>query len=345
MAEEESYPWHCTCGRLNGKKHLHCPVCKGHWSYGTPHSNAPKSPRAQQNAWNWDTGARRPSRRSKKQPLDRSESARRRKGKGRGKGVYKGQEQQQTSPFAAQAPAIPPWPNQETSTTSAQQPVPPSASTISHTELLAAVRKNYPDLSQAPEDIQKAVEKADKARAKALSADLNKASKQVGKAAKNMSTVRDARTAHRQNWLQHLQESGASWQKPRQLFKDQQKEYGDQLSQAQLELNAARRHLQNLNRQAAAAGAPTSADAGDIKSELDQDGGVAFEAEAQALVMQVQESLQQSIAAAQLEESTMEINSDDEEQTRLSKRPRSMEPFGGSGDATGLGHLPSSPKS
>ena len=72
---------------------------------------------------------------------------------------------------------------------------------------------------------------------------------------------------------------------------------------------------------------------------------MAFEAEAQALVMQVQESLQQSIAAAQLEESTMEINSDDEEQTRLSKRPRSMEPFGGSGDATGLGHLPSSPKS
>ena len=345
MAEEESYPWHCTCGRLNGKKHLHCPVCKGHWSYGTPHSNAPKSPRAQQNAWNWDTGARRPSRRSKKQPLDRSESARRRKGKGRGKGAYKGQEQQQTSPFAAQAPAIPPWPNQETSTTSTQQPVPPSASTISHTELLAAVRKNYPDLSQAPEDIQKAVEKADKARAKALSADLNKASKQVGKAAKNMSTVRDARTAHRQNWLKHLKESVASWQKQLQLFKDQQKEYGDQLSQAQLELNAARRHLQNLNRQAAAAGAPTSADAGDIKSELDQDGGVAFEAEAQALVMQVQESLQQSIAAAQLEESTMEINSDDEEQTRLSKRPRSMEPFGGSGDATGLGQLPSSPKS
>ena len=226
----------------------------------------------------------------------------------------------------------------------AQTPFAPSASMISHTELLAAVRKNYPDLSQAPEDIQKAVEKADKARTKVLTTDLNKASKQVGKAAKNLSTVREAQLAHRQNWLKHLKESVASWQKQLQLFKDQQKEYSDQLSKAQQELTTARRHLQSLNKQAAAAGTPVSAETGEVKTEPDLDGGAAFEAEAQALVLQVQESLQQSIAAAtHVSDDTMEIFSDEEEQAR--KRPRSMEPFGGPGTGAGLGASPSSPKS
>ena len=217
-----------------------------------------------------------------------------------------------------------------------QAPVAPSLTAASHAELLNAVRKQFPDLSQAPEDIQKAVEKADKATTKVLTTDLNKASKQVGKAARQLATVKDARTFHRQNWLKHLRDSVVSWQKQLQLFKDQQKEYSSQLEKPQQELTSARRHLQNLNKQAAAIGAPISSETGETNVEPNDVDSSAFEAEAQALVAQVQESLQQSIAAASHVE-LQEVTSD-EEMDRKNKRPRSMEPFGGTSvPAGGLG--------
>ena len=235
------------------------------------------------------------------------------------------------SPFANQQ-TIPPWPTQETSTTSTvQAPIPPatqSAATV-NSELASAIRKHFTDLTQAPEEIQKAMERADKATTKALGTELKRASKLVGDTAKMVSTIKEARTNHRQNWLKHLRDSATSWQKQLQLYKEQQVQYGEQLDKAQLELNSARRQLQQLNKQAAAVGTPTSADAGDHAPDVQElDAHTAFEAEAQSLVKQIQESLQQGIAAAATPVDTMEVNSD-EEHDRKSKRQRSMEPFGG----------------
>ena len=182
----DSYPWHCACGRLNGKRHTHCPACKGHWSAGTPHSNEPKSPRVYQSnteyntGWDWTNNQQKATKKGKKNQRWRSESARR-SGKGKGKS-FKGQEATLPSPFAQPAPsAIPPWPTPEATTAQQQAPIVPAVSAAHHAELLSAVRKHYPDLSQAPEDIQKAVDKSEKATTKVLTSDLNKASKQVGK--------------------------------------------------------------------------------------------------------------------------------------------------------------------
>ena len=250
------------------------------------------------------------------------------------------------SPFAQPAPpAIPPWPSPETSSMQQQAPIVPAAHSAHHAELLSAVRKHYPDLSQAPEDIQKAVDKSEKATTKVLTTDPNKASKQVGKAARQLSTVRDARALHRQNWLKHLRDSVASWQKQLQLFKDQQKEYADLLTKAKQELNSARRHLQHLNKQAAEIGAPTSTEAGEtVANHVEQESCPNFEAEAQALVQQVQESLQESIAAVSADKAVELMSEDEEDETdRKNKRPRSMEPFAG-GQQHGLGGPTSSPK-
>lgn len=216
---------------------------------------------------------------------------------------------------------------------------------MANAEWLAAIRKSFPDLTQAPEEIQRAVEKAEKTSSKALSKDLNKASNQVGKAARQLTNVKEARASHRQNWLKHLKDSVESWQKQLQVFKDQQKEYGEQMLKVQQELTSARRHLQNLNKQAAASGAPTSTVAGDAPQEpTDMEASAAFEAEAQALVLQVQESLQQSIEAAARENEVMEVPSD-EDGDRRSKRPRSMEPFGRPDGGLAGAPAPSSPSS
>jgi hypothetical protein len=298
--------------------------------------------------WSWTYQDKKPQKKGKQRGKDRSESVRRyAKGEGKGhKGKNKGRggaEQQAHQ----QHPTIPPWPSQETSTTATQAPIPPaqSAASVSNAEWLAVVRKSYPDLSQAPEDIQKAVEKAEKASSKALSKDLNKASNQVGKAARQLTNIKEARDSHRQNWLKHLKDSVASWQKQLQVFKDQQQEYGEQMLKAQQELTSSRSHLQNLNKQAAATGPPVSTVSGDSQPEpTDLENSAAFEMEAQALVQQVQESLQQSIAAAATPNETMEIQSD-EDGDRRSKRPRSMEPFGGPEAGHGGGAHSSSPRS
>ena len=159
------------------------------------------------------------------------------------------------------------------------------------------------------------MEKSEKVATKALSTDLNKASKHVGQAARQVSTIKEARSAHRQNWLKHLRESVVSWQKQLQPFKEQQKTYGDQLNKAQQDLNLARRNLQQLNKQAAAVG--TLPEPGEMVLEgSDADATASFEAEAQALVAQVQESLQQSIATASAPLDVMEL-SEEEDGDRL----------------------------
>ena len=353
MADLESYPWHCVCGRLCSKKHNNCPDCKRHWSKGTPHDNTPKSPRTAQAAhgqqerqaeWGWSDRSRAKQRGNgygKGKGKDRSESARR-KGKGKTKGRIA---QDQVSPFSSSTTTIPPWPSQEETKVTSQTPFAPSqtATSASSSELANAVRKHFGDLSQAPDEIQKALEKADKATTKALSNDLTKASKQVGQAAKQVASLKDARSLHRQNWLKHLRESVTSWQKQLQLFKDQQTQYGTQLSKAQVELNNARRHLQHLNKMAAAGGTPISQETGEAGLDaLDTEATATFEEEARILVEQVQESLQQSITAASTEQDTMEIPSD-EEMDRKNKRARSMEPFGGKPSDLNAPLPPSSP--
>ena len=106
-----------------------------------------------------------------------------------------------------------------------------------------------------------------KASSKALSKDLNKASNQVGKAARQLTNIKEARDLHRQNWLKHLKDSVVSWQKQLQVFKDQQQEYGEQMLKAQQDLTSSRRHLQNLNKQAAATGTPVSTVSGETQPE------------------------------------------------------------------------------
>eukprot|EP00435_Cladocopium_sp_Y103_P011834 s2213_g3.t1 len=331
MAAEESWPWRCVCNRLNGKRHTHCPDCKRHWSKGVRHSNEPKSPRAYQQQGDqyahWDY-PKQPQRRGRgnargqdQHNNERSESAKR-------KGQGKGKKEDVPSPFL-NAAAIPPWPSQDSTVQSVSLS---STSTLTgnlaaHTDLVSAVRKQYPDISQAPEDIRIAMEKAEKANPKVLASELNKASSQVGKIAKQLASIREARQVHRQNWLRHLKDSASTWQKQIQRFKEQQQQYGEQLSKAQLELTTARRNLQYLNKLAAASGTPTTAESGEPSVDPpDPDANAAFETEAQALALQIQTQLQEAAAAAANEE--MEVLSDDEEADRERKRQRSMEPFG-----------------
>ena len=118
-------------------------------------------------------------------------------------------------------------------------------------ELLLAVRKHYPDISKAPGDIQAAVEKAEKANQKLLGKDLHKASSAVDKASKDLRNLRDAKSQHREKWLQHLKDAVTSWELQLKQYAEQQQTYEALIKKVRIELDLARKTLATLNTQAA----------------------------------------------------------------------------------------------
>lgn len=250
--------------------------------------------------------------------------------KGKKKGKGRGQATEQASPFAQSSP----WPSSETAYTfpspfAPQNPLPTAnqsgTADTDDVELILAVKEQYPDISKAPSRIQAAVAKAEKKKVKQLQTGLQKTSKEVGIAGKELQALREARSKHRERWIKHLQDSVQSWEQQLKLYTEQQANYNSLIKKAQSELNTARQTLEVLNKKAA------GSEEIDVET-TDQEEQKAIDAEAQALVQQVQTILQ-SCAKVAYKEEVMEV-SDSEEATQPAKRPRSLEPFGGPGGAS-----------
>ena len=281
--------------------------------------------------WGWDwtdqQGRGRTANRGQKQ-FTRSESARRRAAKGKGKGGkgkgYKGSHLDGTSPFAQQPPSTP-WPTSEQLTFpspfQAQAPVAPAQSSASDadSELIMAVKAQYPDLSKAPQQIQIAVAKAEKVNPKALSSGLQKTGQAVGQATKELHKLKEAKNLHRERWLKHLKDAVQSWEQQLKLYSEQQQNYSLLIKKATQDLNAARQTLNELNQRAG-----TEDQTLDSCENEEQN---LNDAEVATLAQQVQTVLQACAKAATKEEA-MEL-SDDDAPLPAAKRPRSLEPFGG----------------
>lgn len=346
MEHLDSYAWRCPCGRLCGKRHVHCPDCQRHWEQGTPHSNQPKSPRGQTNvqtgsswAWEWTEDQPRRGRGAKKNSnastWTRSASARARANKGKGKGKARGSQAELPSPFVQPTP---PWPTSESSYNfpppfPQQHPVSPvpvhQSSDGYDAELVMAVKEQYPDITKAPLRIQQAVAKAERTTPKQLQTGLHKTSHAVGGAAKELKNLKDAKIKHRERWLKHLHDSVQSWEQQLKLYAEQQNNYNPLIKKAKQELNTARQTLEDLNKKAAGHD-DADQEAADLEEQTQVD------AEATTMVQQVQQLLQACAKAATKEE-VMEVSDvEDSLATPATKRPRSMEPFAGGGTSATL---------
>ena len=249
---EDAYPWRCPCNRLNKKTHVHCPQCKRHWTTGTRHSTQPAYAwHAEEEVSHWNQWESPAVGRQKQRP-SRSKSLRSKKGKG--KGAAGGQEQQQPSPFATPM-AIPPWPSPDTGFAGGQPAIRAQASTASlgssttgplqtpASDLLIAVRKQFPDMTKAPIEVREAVEKEEASNSQRIGADLHRTSSQINKATKQLNQLREARSRHREQWLRHLKDSITAWESQMKSFQEQQKQYIEQTNKAKAELSAARRNF------------------------------------------------------------------------------------------------------
>ena len=111
------------------------------------------------------------------------------------------------------------------------------------------------------------------------------------------------------------------------LYTDQQSNYNALIKKAKQELDGARSTLEALNQRAADSLAHGT-EAPDHDGEETENQQLA-DAEAVALVNQVQTVLQACAKAAMKEDPAMEISDGEDLPAAPAKRPRSLEPFGG----------------
>jgi len=356
-ALEETYPWKCSyCARLNKKIHTTCPKCRAHWSTGIRHNTEPRGKETAYRTDTWDSwdaweqsapeweGSSWSWRAAPSTPRQRTQSPRARQGKGKGKeskgkdGKGKGgAELVGSSPFAPLAPSIPPWPTTETSGTSlfATSNASATAASSSHTTqdviaMAAALKEAYPDEKARPEYVKALVEKAERETAKDVAKGLHAATKALSRAQKVLRENNEARQHHKAQWAKHVGEAIQTWKSQLQEFRKQQSSFQDVSIKAKNDIDVARNTIQELNAKAASTGIAGQP----IPSAVEEDTNADGDKEEEKLKKDMQAVLQSCATSLGLELSSLkevqEVPSEEEEGEPSNKRPRSMEPFGGS---------------
>lgn len=357
-ALEDTYPWKCGyCARLNKKTHTTCPKCQSHWSKGTRHNTEPRGKETayRTDTWDvWDTwdqsaqtweGDSWSWQASPSTPRQRTQSPRARKGKVKGK-ESKGKETKgkggadvaNSSPFAPLAPSLPPWPTTETSGASlfATSSVSTTAMSSGHTTqdviaMAAALKEAYPDEKTRPDYVKVLIEKAEKETAKDVAKGLHAATKALSKAQKVLRENNEAKKHHKAQWAKHVGEAIQTWQTQLREFRKQQTSFQEVSEKAKHDIDQARSTIQELNAKAASTGLAGQP----VPSAVEEDTTADGDKEEEKLKKDMQTVLQSCARSLGLDlgslKEVQEVPSDEEKEEEPSnKRPRSMEPFGGS---------------
>ena len=360
-ANQEYYPWRCHCGRINKKWAVECAICYSPWSEGTRHPTQPK-PKEEYNwssqAWEeWDNGQSRSASRSStryrqdyqdynyQMPLQSQSKA---KGKGR-KGKTKNTTQQaQASPFQTDSTGFAAWPALDSTAFTPSSSLTPSPFALTgassliaeRQEWAEALRKAYPDPSTMPEETKKLVDKTDKEYGRRGIKNLHQASTYLGKVKEHLGDVTDKRRAHRSLWMKHLAQGIQVWEQQLEEYRKHQANLAEQAAKARSEITATSRIIQQLSYTAGGATASSAAMAAaqppivTIDAEETVEDSVDKEEETMRLQLQsvlrnCAGSLGLEIDAKKTEESDQMEGTKPEEVDPPNKRPRSMEPFGG----------------
>ena len=355
---EDTYPWKCGyCSRLNKKTHTTCPKCQSHWSQGTRHNTEPRGKEIAYRTDGWETwGAWDQSAQtwegdswswqaSPSTPRQRTQSPRARKGKMKGK-EGKGKDSKgkggadgvNSSPFAPLAPSLTPWPMTETSGASlfgipstSTAAMPAGTNTQDVLAMAAALKEAYPDEKARPDNVKLLIDKAEKETAKDVAKGLHAATKALSKAQKVLRENNEAKQHHKAQWAKHVGEAIQTWQNQLREFRKQQTAFQEVSEKAKHDIDQARSTIQELNTNAANTGLTGPL----VPSAVEEDTTVDGDKEEERLKKDMQTVLQNCARSLGLDLGTLrevqEVPSEEEKEEEPSnKRPRSMEPFGGS---------------
>ena len=278
---------------------------------------------SQQHGWTWERHQSSQPGRASSRPRSSSERRRKKnKGKGKdGKGADAPKEGQQTAKSQYSLPTAPlPWIGEGDNTAALSSG---SAMPNPHSEVLQALKKMFPDPSQMPTELRSAVEKTEAQNSKQMTRDLHSATSQLGKAKRALAEAKEARTQHRKAWYAYLTECAATWQEQQRNFEEQEHLLRVQEEKSRLEIIQVTGLIQQLtNKNAVESGLPQSTPPAEL-AEVDD------AAEEKKLREQTHKALSACLATVKKEEEVIQLDSDNEDQSR--KRPRSAEPGSGPG--------------
>ena len=280
----------------------------------------------QQHGWTWERHQSSQSGRASSRPRSSSERRRKKnKGKGKdGKGADAPKDGQQTAKSQKSQYSLPtaplPWIGEGDNAVAVSSA---SAMTNPHSEVLQALKKMYPDPSQMPTELRSAVEKTEAKNSKQMTRDLHSATSQLGKAKRALAEAKEARTQHRKAWYAYLTECAATWQEQQRNFEEQEHLLRAQEEKSRLEIIQVTGLIQQLtNKNAVESGLPQSTPPAELVEADDA-------AEEKKLREQTHKALSACLATVKKEEEAIQVDSDNEDQSR--KRQRSAEPGSGLG--------------
>lgn len=241
--------WHCQCGHTNAKKNVYCGKCGWHWEEavyypgtwegGRQTTQKPQTPKAAAQEPNWEWPKEKKKKRRPKSPRDRSQ---------------KPADGGKKSPFSDDgASGFPPWPAlgkspfQMPDTMSGAS----SSATPQNVELLQALKQAYsgPNVT-IPQEVKDLIEKTEKDNSRGVLRNLHQATNELGKAQRVLKEAQGARRSHRAQWMKHLTESSAAWEKQLGHFREKDAKLREATAKARQELTQARQAIQELNSKA-----------------------------------------------------------------------------------------------
>lgn len=310
-------------------------------------------------SWSWQAPVERLQSRSQSRSQG-SQSPRGRKGKGSGKNKNKGKSKTKdaaqgkagaeakglsNSPFAPLAQDMSSWPSFDGSTQSST-PFAISASNSNAMESLAqkkecvaALRAAYPEGATIPQDtkdlmdkLDKEIDKLEKEKGKFVTKNIHSATKSLGKAQKILTETLEAKKDHRTRWIKHVTEAVTTWQGQLKEYQKQQATFQEIVSKAKTDIENAKQAIQTLSSTASQAQLAAMPPIASV-TELDES-CTEVDKEEEKLQGQLQAALEGCAAVLNPEipspaEEVEDLDMDEAE--REKKRPRSMQPFGGSG--------------
>lgn len=280
--------------------------------------------------------------------------------KGRGKGK-KGKTKDAAnaslqSPFAPLAAELPPWPSLENAASNLMPTIPTTStpfmaaqaneSIAQKKEVVSALKNAYTDPVMMPQDtkdlilkMEADIERMEKEHSKATTKNLHSATTALGKAQKTLTEALEARRAHRSRWTKHVAEAVKTWEAQLHEYRLQQASLQEVAAKARMDIETARNAIQTLSSKATpatlAAMPPITAitaEAEDLTVDADNE-EEAIQQQMQMVLQSCAASLGVEVPQAGMAKSPTEMEADLADASKAdqnrSKRPRSLEPFGG----------------
>lgn len=360
MSGVSKEPWRCAyCKRLNKSTASCCGTCETTWDKCIDIYYVHGKPSKQEQPWSyadWEEGhagwSGRQQSRGRHAP-QRWESPRKRDSTPRQKGKdsprqrtkKKNNKGKDAFSFPTLGGQPPPWPNPDTAYSTSytgfapmampQAPLPPpttpppgASSPQADALLVAAVRKEYPDLSKAPADIREAMERAETMSSQQIAAALHRATNRVRQSSDRLRDLRDSQIKHKEAWHVHLKDAITSWESQVQSYTSQRNAYKSMMEKTREDLQAARKEIQRLNHLAAGAGKVLQVPTVDLTEPEEI---LIDMSDSQVLMEKMQETLRrcsQVILDTEKADKTVHLESDEDMPLPTNKRPRSVEPGG-----------------